>query len=171
MKKIHLLLLFAIFELFTANSQPIRVLFNQTVDNSSSNITNALTSTHLEDTICKLINHANSSIDIAVWDNGSTNIVTALNNAYTRGVRVRYISSSNSTNTALSNLNSNIPLLKRNSSVTSNVMHNKFIVIDSLTLLTGSMNFGLGSMVNDFNNIVIITCQVSQGCCFFSCLL
>ncbi len=159
MKKIHLLLLFAIFELFTANSQPIRVFFNQTVDNSSSNITNALTSTHLEDTICKLINHANSSIDIAVWDNGSTNIVTALNNAYSRGVRVRYISSSNSTNTALSNLNSNIPLLKRNSSVTSNVMHNKFIVIDSLTLLTGSMNFGLGSMVNDFNNIVIITDQ------------
>jgi phosphatidylserine/phosphatidylglycerophosphate/cardiolipin synthase-like enzyme len=136
--------------------QDIRVYFNQSVDNSVSGITDAKSSSHLEDTICALINLTNKSIDVAVWDNGSTNIVTALNNAYARGVRVRYISSTNSLNSALSGLNSSIPVLKRTSGLTSNVMHNKFVIFDSLTLLTGSMNFGLGSMVNDYNNIVII---------------
>jgi phosphatidylserine/phosphatidylglycerophosphate/cardiolipin synthase-like enzyme len=83
--------------------------------------------------------------------------VTALNNAYLRGVQVRYISSTNSFNSALSGLNSNIPLLKRTSTLTSNVMHNKFIIADNAKLLIGSMNFGNGSIFDDFNNIVIIS--------------
>lgn len=152
-------LLYLLFLTTFVFSQNIKVFFNQSVDNTISLSTDALTSTHLEDTICKFIDMANKSIEIAVWDNGSAKVVSALNNAYSRGVRVRYISSTNSTNTALSNLNSNIPLLKRNSGLTSNVMHNKFVVVDSLFLLTGSMNFGLGSMENDFNNIIYITDQ------------
>lgn len=156
MKKNYILLLLAILGFITVKGQNICVLFNQSVDNSVCETTNASTSSHLEDTICNLINMAYGTIDIAVWDNGSTKIITALNNAYTRGVRVRYISSSNSTNTALPSLDSNIPVLKRNSGLTTNVMHNKFMVIDSHTLLTGSMNFNSGSMVDDYNNIIII---------------
>jgi phosphatidylserine/phosphatidylglycerophosphate/cardiolipin synthase-like enzyme len=35
-------------------------------------------------------------------------------------------------------------------------MHNKFIIVDGQELLTGSMNFGNGSIFDDYNNIVII---------------
>ncbi len=138
-------------------SQVIKAYFNQSVDNTISTITDAKTSSHLEDTICDIINKSNLTIDLAVWDNGSAKIVTALNNAFARGVLVRYISSGNSLNTALSGLNSSIPLLKRSSILTSNVMHNKFIISDNKLVLTGSMNFGLGSMEDDYNNILIVS--------------
>lgn len=156
MKQIVFLLSF-VFLIKTIQAQTIKVYFNQSVDNTVSAITDAQTSTHLDDTICALINGANTTLDIAVWDNGSTKIVTALNNAYLRGVQVRCISSTNSLNTALSGLNSNIPLLKRTSTLTSNVMHNKFVIADNAKLLIGSMNFGNGSMFDDYNNIVIIS--------------
>lgn len=145
-----------LFLISTAYAQNIKAYFNQSVDNSVSTITDAIRLTNIDDTIVALINKAQTTLDIAVWDNGSAKIVTAINAAYTRGVQVRYISSSNSTNTALSGLNSNIPVLLRNSSLTSNVMHNKFVIVDNTRLLMGSMNFGDGSMFDDFNNIVII---------------
>lgn len=138
-------------------SQNIKVYFNQSVDNSVSSITDANTSSYLDDTICSLINSANNTLDIAVWDNGSSKIITAINNAYTSGVQVRYISSTNSTNTALSGLNTNIPVLKRNASLNTNTMHNKFVIVDNVMFLTGSMNFGNGSIFDDYNNIVIIS--------------
>lgn len=152
-----LFLISFVFLLKTVQGQIVKVYFNQSVDNTVSSITDAQTSTHLDDTICAMINASNTTLDIAVWDNGSTKIVTALNNAYLRGVQVRYISSTNSLNSALSGLNSNIPLLKRTSTLTSNVMHNKFVIADNAKLLIGSMNFGNGSMFDDFNNIVIIS--------------
>ncbi len=156
MKQIVFLCL-CFLSLQTLNAQTIKVYFNQSVDNTVSSIADAQTSAHLDDTICALINLSNTTLDIAVWDNGSTKIVTALNNAYLRGVQVRYISSTNSLNTALSGLNSNIPLLKRTSTLTSNVMHNKFVIADNAKLLIGSMNFGNGSIFDDYNNIVIIS--------------
>lgn len=151
----RIILTIAFIGLFNSYSQNIKVYFNQSVDNTVSTITDAHQSSNLDDTICTIINASNVTLDIAVWDNGSTKIVTALNNAYTRGVQVRYISATNSLNTALTGLNSNIPLLKRTANLTVDVMHNKFVIADNFTLLTGSMNFGSGSMFNDYNNIVI----------------
>jgi len=151
----RIILTIAFIGLFNSYSQNIKVYFNQSVDNTVSPITDAHQSFNLDDTICTIINASNATLDIAVWDNGSTKIVTALNNAYTRGVQVRYISATNSLNTALTGLNTNIPLLKRTANLTVDVMHNKFVIADNFTLLTGSMNFGSGSMFNDYNNIVI----------------
>ncbi len=140
----------------SAYSQAIRVLFTQSVDNTVSVITNATTAGSIEDTICSYINMANVTLDIAVWDNGSTAIVNAINSAYNRGVVVRYISSTNSTNTALSDLVSGVPLLERQSGLTTNVMHNKFVIIDNAIVLSGSMNYGQGSMFDDYNNFIIV---------------
>jgi hypothetical protein len=84
-----------------AYSQDIKVYFNQSVDNTISIYTDAQTSSNLDDTICKLIEMANTTLDIAVWDNGSDQIVACINDAYDRGVQVRYITSSNSFNSAL----------------------------------------------------------------------
>lgn len=150
------LFIFGFLVFFRLNAQTIKVYFNQSIDNSVSAITDAQTSSHLDDTICALINSSNVTLDLAVWDNGSSKIVTAINNAFSRGVQVRYISSTNSLNTALSGLNGGISVLKRNSGISTNVMHNKFIIVDNTKVLMGSMNFGNGSMFDDFNNIVII---------------
>jgi phosphatidylserine/phosphatidylglycerophosphate/cardiolipin synthase-like enzyme len=137
-------------------AQPIRAYFTQSVDHTVSPLTDATQSVHLEDTICALINATDISLDIAVWDNGSDAIVAALNAAHNRGVIVRYITSSNSFNSALGNLSAAIPVVERNSGLTSNVMHNKFVVSDLTTVLMGSMNFGTGSMYDDYNNILLI---------------
>lgn len=137
-------------------AQDIKVYFNQSVDNTISIYTDAQTSAHLDDTICKLIDMANTTLDIAVWNNGNDQIVNCINDAYDRGVQVRYITSSNAFNSALSGLNSNIPVLERNSGLTSDVMHNKFIIVDEEYVLTGSMNFGDGAIFDDYNNIVWI---------------
>ena len=138
------------------SSQSIQVYFNQSVNNSISTATDAQTSAFLDDTIVAFIDQSLVSLDVAVWDNGSTKIVNAINAAYSRGVQVRYITSSNSLNTALSSLNPAISVLERNSGLTSDVMHNKFIIVDNQRLLTGSMNFGDGSIFDDYNNIVLI---------------
>jgi phosphatidylserine/phosphatidylglycerophosphate/cardiolipin synthase-like enzyme len=152
--------IFLIFSFLFLNvcsySQSIKAYFTKSVDNSASTITNAQYSAHLEDSIVKMIDETNTTLDIAIWDNGSTKIITALNNAYGRGVVVRYITSDNALNSALSGLNSNIQVLQRDATLTSNVMHNKFIVSDLNKILSGSMNFGLGSMEDDYNNIVMI---------------
>lgn len=137
-------------------AQDIKVYFNQSVDNTVSVYTDAQTSSNLDDTICKLIDMANTTLDIAVWDNGNDQIVACINAAYNRGVQVRYITSSNAINSALSGLNSNIPILERNAGLTSDVMHNKFIVVDEAHVLTGSMNFGDGAIFDDYNNIVLL---------------
>jgi phosphatidylserine/phosphatidylglycerophosphate/cardiolipin synthase-like enzyme len=137
-------------------AQDIKVYFNQSVNNSISIYTDAQTSAHLDDTICKLIDMANNTLDIAVWDNGNDQIVACINDAYDRGVQVRYITSSNAINSALSGLNPGIPVLERNAGLTSNVMHNKFIIVDDNYVLTGSMNFGDGAIFDDYNNIVLL---------------
>lgn len=160
MKK-HIAVFFAALVPFLAcsndiHAQDIRVLFTQSVDNTVSSLTDAVTAGNIEDTICSYINMADATLDIAVWDNGSTAIVSAINAAHNRGVVVRYISSTNSTNTALSGLVSGIPLLERQSGLTTNVMHNKFIIVDNVVVLSGSMNYGQGSMFDDYNNFIII---------------
>ncbi|MDD3876398.1 MAG: phospholipase D-like domain-containing protein [Bacteroidales bacterium] len=140
----------------SVNAQAIRVLFNQPVDNTISTYTDAVYTPGIEDTIVAILNTAVSSIDVAVWDNGSNAVITALNNAYNRGVTVRYITSSNSLNLALVNLNSNISVLTRQASISTNVMHNKFFLVDQNILMTGSMNLGSGSIHDDYNNWLII---------------
>ncbi len=154
--KIKLLTIIFTFFFLSGISQNIKVYFTKSVDNSVSAVTDAQNSSSLDDTIVAIIDATVTNVDLAVWDNGSTEIVTALNNAYSRGVQVRYITSDNALNTALSGLNSNIPVLQRDATLTSNVMHNKFIIADNAKILMGSMNFGNGSMFDDYNNVVII---------------
>lgn len=153
----HYIIIFIYLVLpYLVTSQSIQVYFNQSVNNAISTATDAQTSAFLDDTIVAFIDQSLVSLDVAVWDNGSTKIVNAINAAYSRGVQVRYITSSNSLNTALSSLNPAISVLERNSGLTSDVMHNKFIIVDNQRLLTGSMNFGNGSIFDDYNNIVLI---------------
>ncbi|NVO01419.1 MAG: T9SS type A sorting domain-containing protein [Bacteroidetes bacterium] len=144
-----------------AQNSKIKVYFTKPVDNSISPTADGIYIPNMDDTVVSYINKANLTLDIAVYDNGSTKIVNAINSAYLRGVVVRYISTSLALNSALGSLNSGIQLLKRSS---TDVMHNKFIIIDAGTaansyLLTGSMNFTSGNIFDDPNNFIIIQDQ------------
>ena len=157
MKKILTLFLLFIVLLLSAQNDKIKIYFNHNVDNNASSISDAVYISNLDDTIISYIDRAEQSIDVCVYNNSNTDIVNALNSAYYRGVDIRYITDSETSNSALSGLNSNIEVIKNNS---SGIMHNKFIIIDAdntekAILITGSTNFTYQSFFQDYNNMII----------------
>jgi phosphatidylserine/phosphatidylglycerophosphate/cardiolipin synthase-like enzyme len=126
------------------------------------------------DTIMAYINRAKYSLDIALFDfvEDSTwfeggyvpPIHKAINAAYLRGVKIRYIFNDSvggyTPNTGLDSLNSGIYTLSSPSY--SGIMHNKFMVIDGQSsnpndaiIWTGCMNWEPGQIDKDINNLVI----------------
>ena len=143
--------------LFSQNDK-ITVYFNKWVDNNASSIVDAQRVIDINDTIIAYIDRAESSIDFCMYNNNLTQVVTALNNAYNRGISVRYIYDDDSYNSALSGLNSNINSIHN---VSSGIMHNKFLVIDTeipekTFLITGSVNSTYTNIFEDYNNLIII---------------
>jgi len=137
----------------------IRVYFTNTVDNTVSTFADGIYNPHMEDTIVAYINKAQTTLDMCVYDNRSDAIITAVNQAYSRGVTVRFISETTSLNYSLSDLNASIPLLKRDDG--TNVMHNKFVIIDrdsenNSWLISGSANHTPDNLTVDPNNVVFI---------------
>jgi phosphatidylserine/phosphatidylglycerophosphate/cardiolipin synthase-like enzyme len=137
----------------------IRVYFTNTVDNTVSTFADGIYDPHMEDTIVAYINKAQATLDMCIYDNRSDAIISAVNQAYSRGVTVRFISETTSLNYSLSNLNSSIPLIKRDDG--SNVMHNKFVIIDrdsenNSWLISGSANHTPDNLTVDPNNVVFI---------------
>ena len=89
-------------------------------------------------------------------------ITTAINDAYDRGVRVRYITCESTATMALVSLNDNIPVLERPEVI--GIMHNKFIIIDadvadSTWVLSGSTNWTSEQIFNDPNHIIMVQDQ------------
>ena len=104
---------------------------------------------------------ADSTLDICVYNASDATIATAINDAYNRGVAVRYIADDDVTNTMLSSLNSNIPIVYRDPSV-AGIMHNKFIIVDANStnnswVMGGSTNWtNPTNLFNDYNNLIFI---------------
>ncbi|MEO8591074.1 MAG: phospholipase D-like domain-containing protein [Flavobacteriales bacterium] len=150
----------------TASSVPgsITVYFNQTVDNSVA--TGALAidlGGAIDDTLSAYIDRAQSTIAYAVYNTTTNSIVTALNDAYDRGVQVRVIAEGSNSNTALANLIAAIPRLYRTDGLGSG-MHDKFLAIDAdvpdaAHLITGSTNSTNQGFFEDANNLVIVRDQ------------
>jgi phosphatidylserine/phosphatidylglycerophosphate/cardiolipin synthase-like enzyme len=89
-------------------------------------------------------------------------ITNAINDAYERGVRVRYITCESTTTAALGTLNSNIPRIERPEGM--GIMHNKFIVVDadvadSAWVLSGSTNWTSSQIFDDPNHIIMVQDQ------------
>jgi len=140
-----------------SQNDKIHVYFNKSVDNDASSLVDAQQVLNIDDTIVSYIDKAEHSIDFCIYNNTSTQIVTAINNAYNRGVAIRYITDSETSNSALYGMNSNINTIKNNS---TGIMHNKFVIIDydiseNTVLITGSTNFTSQSIDDDYNNIII----------------
>ena len=146
----------------TASNSPgiIRPYFNHSVDVSYSNGVDAQNiSTYFNDTIKAYMDLAQSTWDICVYNASDATIAQGINDAYNRGVTVRYIADDDVVNSMLSSLDPNIPIVYRDNSL-AGIMHNKFIIIDANStnnswVMGGSCNWtSPTNLFNDYNNII-----------------
>lgn len=161
-------------EIFSTPDNPsgrITVYFNTPVDTTVGFPPHAkYLSQSLDDTLIAYIDRSQYTLDIAVYNfNQSGNIssiANAVNNAFARGVQIRWIYNGSSTNAGISLLNPSIQTLVSPTTSTYGLMHNKFMIVDAASLdpartfvWTGSMNWEEGQVNTDHNNVVIIQDQ------------
>ncbi|MCX6352553.1 MAG: phospholipase D-like domain-containing protein [Bacteroidetes bacterium] len=159
------------FSTSSLSSGKIKAFFNLSVDTTVAKGVNATRLLRLvDDTLAAYIGKAKYTLDIAIYsfDNAklSVDISSAINAAYTKGVKVRIISDGSNKNAALSTLNAKIPVLKSPTTQSYGIMHNKFMIIDAASsnpneplLWTGSTNWTDNQMFTDANNIIILQDQ------------
>lgn len=153
-----------------AQNPKIKCYFNHPVNTALSTGTNAVyLNTTFVDTLIGYINRAKATIDVCVYNyyitsgDGMNAIATAINNAYARGVTIRWIGNGSSSNNGWANLNTNIHTVSSPTTSTYGICHNKFVVFDVNTsnandaiVWTGSYNFTRQQNDHDYNNVVII---------------
>lgn len=149
----------------STSSGSVEVYFNHSVDTAVSTGENAKGDQDFETILDDLIEHAEHSIDITLWEFADeTAIADALVRAKDRGVKVRFIYN-HAPNTPLIDtlLVHGIPVLKREFDTTY-AMHNKFWIFDyrnnpdpgTCYLNTGSSNVSHPMFHSDRNNMVIV---------------
>jgi len=186
MKNIKLLIAGLMFIGLTANlsaqkniNKYITCYFTQPVDNTFSKGVNAkYLNNVIFDTLAAYINRAKYTIDIACYEYETWSgdpVYTAINNASTRGVKVRFIQDNGyaSKNTGVTSLRSAIPILTSPApgsapcGGTYNIMHNKFVIIDEYSpdttqaiVWTGSPDWDQAMSQGDYNNVIIFQSKV-----------
>jgi PLD-like domain/Secretion system C-terminal sorting domain len=167
-RSIILLAFTILFSTSQASAQKIKVYFNHPVNTTVSTGVNAIyLNQQFDDTIKAYIDRAKYTLDIAVYNFGlgttMANIAGAVNNAYNRGVVIRWIYNTSSSNNSLPDLDVNIPRIGSPTGINYGIMHNKFMVIDGNSadindpiVLTGSTNWTDQQINSDYNNIVIV---------------
>lgn len=153
------------------SSGQIKAYFNRRADLNYSAGTNAVHLNQLiADTLAAYIDRTQYSLDISIynWDNSfyGTKIITAVNNAYARGVKIRVINDGSTLNSAINFINNQIPVLASPQGSDYTIMHNKFVIMDANVsnpntpiVWTGSTNFTSGQLVDDPNNVIIFQDQ------------
>ncbi|MBL7818427.1 MAG: T9SS type A sorting domain-containing protein [Saprospiraceae bacterium] len=153
-----------IFPVITASvsTGETRVYFNHSVDTTvrvGNNRPLATTGGRCESELVSYITNAKSSIDVAMYNNGSTAVVQALKNAAARGVRVRYITDLQTNNAVLADTTGfGFTVFKK---PTADLMHNKFFIIDADSVntswvMSGAMNLTTGQIYQDYNNMIFV---------------
>ncbi len=150
----------------------VKIYFNSSVDHTVSSGKDAIQLDQtIDDTLIAYINRAKYSIDIAIYNlnnDGISNISTALNNAYDKGLKIRVVYDRNTNNYGINELNSSIGKLASPESdyPVYGIMHNKFIIIDANSsypddplVWTGSTNLTKNQINTDANNVIIIQDQ------------
>jgi hypothetical protein len=152
------------------SSGEIRICFNQAgIPPGESDPAGVYTAAMI-DTMVAYVNLTQSTLDVAIYDftnhasfsdERNAALVDAINAAFQRGIIVRFITDANVANDVLVNLDPAIPILKVK---TNAIMHDKFIIVDSESvlnswLITGSTNPTYNNLVMDFNNLLAIQDQ------------
>ena len=152
-----------VFATVSNSSGLVRAYFNKSVDNSVAIIEDAQNiGVTMNDTIKAYIDKAQHTLDIAIYNHSDALITTAINDAYDRGVVVRYLSCATTSSLAIGNLNPSIPVFEKPNG--TGIMHNKFLIVDanitdSCWLLTGSTNWTNAQLFDDPNNLIAIQDQ------------
>ncbi len=162
------------------SSGNIKVYFNKPVDQSVNNGTPATFLYHtFDDTLIAYINRAKQSIDLAIYNLDNAHfIVTALNDAFNRGVNIRVIANNGVNASAYNALNIGSGKKKKSPSGTApsggnyGEMHNKLMIIDANAtnpnipiVITGSTNFTDAQLMTDANNMIIFQDQSLARAC------
>ncbi len=159
-----------IFATQSGSTGEMKVYFNTEVDQSESNgaIANYIGKA-MEDTLIAYIGRAKESIDFCIYNinnGGLSNISSALNEAATRGVAIRFITCGTTNHSGVDDLNAEIPVLERPEVENGGIMHNKFAVFDANSsdvnqpwVWTGSTNMTYDQVNVDANNIIFIQDQ------------
>jgi phosphatidylserine/phosphatidylglycerophosphate/cardiolipin synthase-like enzyme len=111
-----------------------------------------------ENKIAEMIDKAKTSVDAVTFTFSSKPIADAIIRAYKRGVNVRFledIDMAKSSSMAKMLYEEGVPFKWMGGRDSKGAMHNKFIIIDSKILATGSFNFTTNASVNSFENVVL----------------
>ena len=152
-----------VFATVSNSSGTVHAYFNNSVDHSVAIMQNAHNiGATMNDTIKSYIDKAQHTLDIAIYNHSDALITNAINDAYSRGVAVRYLTCGSTTTLALGDLDTNIHILEKQGG--SGIMHNKFVVIDadvtdSSWVITGATNWTSGQLFDDYNNLLLIQDQ------------
>jgi len=142
-----------------------KIYFTASVDHSVSTGVDAIFLDALaDDTIIQYINRAKYTIDVAIYNftiEGISNIATALNAAYARGVTVRVVTDGSTGNSGIPELTGGIKKIARPAG--DGIMHDKFMIIDGKSVnpndpivWTGSCNWTDWNINTDDNNMLFI---------------
>ncbi|HPF50799.1 MAG TPA: phospholipase D-like domain-containing protein [Draconibacterium sp.] len=149
------------------SSGAIHVYFNTPVDQSLAEETAAVNvGRYMEDTLAAYINRAEQTIDMALYNFDNNTVKNALNAAYDRGVKIRFITDGSTGHASVYDLNAGIPVLERPEVQQGGIMHNKFAAIDAENVdpdkawvWSGSTNLTYSQLNTDANNMIFIQDQ------------
>lgn len=116
--------------------------------------------TTMEQELLNRINHATTSIDLAIYDFNRVSVRNALIAAHNRGVTVRVVTDNDAYNAPDYNQHyaaletAGIPVINDGR---SSIMHNKFFVIDGEVVWTGSTNISDNGFTYNHNNSLVFT--------------
>ncbi len=143
--------------------------FNKTVEETLGIYNIAEDTSSLDSILCVYIHNANKTIDCCFYDFDRRIVADSLIAAYNRGVKIRFITDKdNRTLPEVAQLESaGIKVIDDDYPLTyggSNIMHNKFCVIDSSITFTGSWNVTDNCTdLNANNSIIIKDRQVAEN--------
>jgi phosphatidylserine/phosphatidylglycerophosphate/cardiolipin synthase-like enzyme len=113
----------------------------------------------LDEKLTALIRSARTSVDMAIYQLDLPNVTQALLDAHKRGARVRVVTDIDTLNDPAENASfsqldqSGIPIVGGNADA---IMHDKFVVVDSQSVWTGSWNFTTSDTYRYNNNGILI---------------
>ena len=110
-----------------------------------------------ENTIIQKINNSTQTIDVAVYSITNRNIVDALKNAHSRGIKIRILTDrtqargKKSLVQEMSDYGMNVIIHKK-----YRIEHNKFAIFDGKYLSTGSYNWTTNASANNSENCIFL---------------
>jgi len=110
----------------------------------------------LDDVLVELIETAEVTLDLALYDFDRANVVDAVLAAFDRGVELRVVGDEDESDAEgfVSLESAGVPVVYRPTS--SRIMHNKFVVVDESVVWTGSTNVSDTGMEQNNNNAIIL---------------